>query len=75
MNIDNILLEPFSTVDEVLDGYDPFGTPETSVLVDGLDPEASHFYRVRTVGLDGVRSDWSNVIRVDAREPTVIILH
>ncbi len=75
LNIDNIDLVPFTTADEVIEGFDPFETTEISALVDGLDPEASHFYRVRTVGLDGARSDWSNVIRADARAPTVIILH
>ena len=74
LNIDNIELLPFSTVDEVVEGYDPLITTETSVLVEGLDPEATHFYRVRTVGLDGVRSDWSDVVRVTARRPTLIII-
>ena len=74
LNVDNIELLPFSTVDEVVEGYDPLNTTETSVLVEGLDPEATHFYRVRTVGLDDTRSDWSDVIRVGVRAPTVLIL-
>ena len=73
LNIDNIALFDVNSDDDLVAGYDPLFTVETSALVEGLDPSRSYYYRVRTVGQDDTRSDWSEP-RSAAAQGTVLLL-
>jgi len=75
LNIDNIMILPAITASDLVSGYDPTSTTQTSIAVTGLPFEVPHYYRVRTVGLDDTRSDWSNIIYVTVRPPTILILY